>query len=410
MTTGEKSAPPALLMGLANLPFGLYGGLALMTVPQLLAARSVPQPIIASITAAAMIPTFCGFLLSPILDVHFSRRTYALLFGILAAVMAFVALTRHDLPSLTAALVTGFLCANLNYGALGGWLGAIVDKGDEGKLGAGFTIGNISGFGLGAIVFITLFRALPHPYGAVAVSVTIAAPLLMLAWIPPGVRGRGSAHEKFATLGRDLVALVKRPAILRVLLFFCLPASSFALTNTLGGVGGEFGASESFVAIMAAVGVTSAGVIGSLVVPGLIRQVPPRYLYLAIGTLGALFTLTLLGLPRTPAIFGVALIGQNIFQSAAFATEATIIFRSIGDSNPLAATQFAFLQAATALPITYMLMIDGQGYRVGGLAGTFITDSVLSLLACAILLPLVIIWHRRERAPLLPIVAVEQPA
>jgi hypothetical protein len=26
------------------------------------------------------------------------------------------------------------------------------------------------------------------------------------------------------------------------------------------------------------------------------------------------------------------------------------------------------------------------------------------------LLPLVIIWHRRERAPLLPIVAVEQPA
>jgi hypothetical protein len=37
--------PPALIMGLANLPFGMFGGVALMTVPQLLAARSVPEPI-----------------------------------------------------------------------------------------------------------------------------------------------------------------------------------------------------------------------------------------------------------------------------------------------------------------------------------------------------------------------------
>lgn len=397
-------------MGLANLPYGLYGGMALMTVPQLLAARAVPQPIIASITAAAMIPTFCTFLLCPILDVHFSRRTYALLFGVLAAAMAFVALTRSDLTSLTLALIVGMLCAQLNYNALGGWLGAIVSKGDEGKLGAGFTIGNVAGFGLGAIAFITLSRLMPGPLGAAAVSMVIAAPLLMLAWIPPGVRGRASAQENFATLRRDLVALVKRPAILRILFLFCLPASSFALTNTLGGLGREFGATERFVALMAAVGVTSAGIIGSMIVPSLIRKMPPRYLYLTIGTVGALFTLGLLGLPRTPAVFGLALIGQNIFQSAAFATEATIIFRSIGESNPLAATQFAFLQAATALPVTYMQMIDGQGYRVGGLAGTFITDSALSLLACSVLLPVVIFWHRRERAQALPMIAAEQPA
>jgi PAT family beta-lactamase induction signal transducer AmpG len=396
-------------MGLANLPFGLFGGMALMTVPQLLAARSVPEPIIASITGVAMIPTFCGFLLAPILDVHFSRRTYTLLFGVLAAAMAFVALTRSDLTSLTVALIVGMLCANLNYNALGGWLGGIVTKGDEGKLGAGFTIGNIGGFGVGAMA-IAVYRALPQPFGALAVSMAIAAPLLMLAWIPAGVRGRGSAQENFATLGRDLVALVKRPAILRILFLFCLPASSFALTNILGGVGSEFGAGERFVAVTAVTGVTFAGIVGSLLIPGVIKRVPPRFLYLAIGTTGAVFTLALLGLPRTPAVFALALVGQNIFQSAAFATEATINFRSIGESNPLAATQFAFLQAATAFPITYMQVVDGQGYRVGGLAGMFITDSALSLLACAILLPLVLYWHRRERAPPPPTGAMGQPA
>ena len=101
-----RPMPPALIMGLANLSYGLYGGLTLLTVPQLLAARSVPQPLIASITAAAMIPTFCGFLLSPILDVRFNRRNYALSFGFLTAALAFVALVNGDnLGFLTVALV-----------------------------------------------------------------------------------------------------------------------------------------------------------------------------------------------------------------------------------------------------------------------------------------------------------------
>lgn len=392
-----RPLPPAIIMGLCNMTLGLFGALALMTVPQLLAARSVPQPMIASVTAAAMIPTFCGFLLSPILDVRFSRRHYALAFGALSAAMAFIALINADnLGLLTMALVAGFLAANLNQSSLGGWLGSIVPKGDESKLGAGFTIGNIGGFGLGAIILITLLRALPGWAGATAVGLVMLAPLILVAWIPAGSGEKRTAHESFRTLRADLINLVKRQSIRRLVLLFCLPASSFALTNSLGGVGGEFGASEQFVAVVAAIGVTGAGIAGSLIVPGFIGRIPPRYLYLLIGSVGAFFTLSLLGLPRTPLIFAVALIGQNIFQSAAFTTEATIIFRSIGERNPLASTQYGFLQAATALPITYMQMVDGQGYRAGGLAGSFMVDAGLSLLACSILLPLVVFWQRSE--------------
>jgi hypothetical protein len=39
-------------MGLANLPWGVNGAVALITVPQSLAARHVPEPQIASVTAA----------------------------------------------------------------------------------------------------------------------------------------------------------------------------------------------------------------------------------------------------------------------------------------------------------------------------------------------------------------------
>jgi PAT family beta-lactamase induction signal transducer AmpG len=60
--------------GLGSLPFGLYGGVMLATIPQLLAAQGVPQPEIASVTAIGLSPGFFYFFASPILDVRFSRK------------------------------------------------------------------------------------------------------------------------------------------------------------------------------------------------------------------------------------------------------------------------------------------------------------------------------------------------
>jgi PAT family beta-lactamase induction signal transducer AmpG len=394
----SSSGIPVAFMGIANVPFGLYGAAVLVTVPQLLASRHVPQPLIASITAAAMIPTFCGFLLAPILDVRFSRRSYALVFGILTALAALLGLASIATPGrLAVVLVAGFLFANMFYNALGGWLGSLVPAGDEGKLGASFTIGNIVGFGIGAILFISLMRDLPGGWGATAVAAAIALPLLLLAAVPSSTANRRGAHESFATLASDLRQLLRSKTVLRTLLLFCLPASSFALTNSLAGLGGDFLASESFVAVIAGFGVTGAAVLASLLVPALVKRIPPLLLYLGIGSTGALFTLTLLLLPRVPAVFALALVGENIFQAAAFVVESTIIFRTIGDDNPLAATQFGLLAAATAFPITYMQAVDGQGYRLGGLTGGVATDAVLSLVACALLLPLVLHWLRRDR-------------
>ena len=74
-------------------------------------------------------------------------------FGLLTGGACHLALTNVDhLGRFTALLVAGFLAANLFYNALGGWLGDIVAKGDEGKLGASFTIGNVGGFGAGAMI------------------------------------------------------------------------------------------------------------------------------------------------------------------------------------------------------------------------------------------------------------------
>ena len=67
-----------------------------------------------------MIPTFCGFLLAPILDVRFSRRSYALVFGVLTAIAVWIGLVSISAPGIwRRGSSPGFLFANMFYNALG---------------------------------------------------------------------------------------------------------------------------------------------------------------------------------------------------------------------------------------------------------------------------------------------------
>jgi PAT family beta-lactamase induction signal transducer AmpG len=117
----------------------------------------------------------------------------------------------------------------------------------------------------------------------------------------------------------------------------------------------------------------------------LIKRFPPLPLYIGVGVAGALFTLCLLLPARTPLLFAVAMVGENVFQSAAFALIYALILISIGKNNPIASTQFALINAASIVPIVYMPMLDGLGYDHGGLAGNLLADAGVSLAACAVM-------------------------
>jgi MFS transporter, PAT family, beta-lactamase induction signal transducer AmpG len=88
-------------------------------------------------------------------------------------------------------------------------------------------------------------------------------------------------------------------------------------------------------------------------------------------------------LPRRPATFAVAFLGENVVQALSFTAAVAICFQMIGRDNPLAATQFSLLTSATVLPIVYMGVVDGRTYTDHGLSGMYLIDGGLSLLACA---------------------------
>jgi hypothetical protein len=127
------------------------------------------------------------------------------------------------------------------------------------------------------------------------------------------------------------------------------------------------------------------GLAGCLLFPMVARRMPLRLLYLANGVAGGLFTLSLIVLPHAPWSFILALVGEFLFQAASFCIQIGIVFETIGQNNPLAATTFAFLTAATNIPVAYMMFADGRGYAMGGVVGSFAMDAGIGITACLLL-------------------------
>jgi PAT family beta-lactamase induction signal transducer AmpG len=194
----------------------------------------------------------------------------------------------------------------------------------------------------------------------------------------------GVWQASFAQFNREVLALLRRREVVVVLLLFLSPCSSFALTNLLGGLGDDFHASGPVVSLAGGAEAFFPGIIGCFLFPIIARRLPLRLFYLANGVLGSIFTLSLIALPHAPWTFALALFGEFLFQAAAFSIQIGIVFEAIGRNNPLAATTFSFLTAATNVPVIYMMVADGHAYSIAGIVGTLAIDALIGIVTCLV--------------------------
>jgi MFS transporter, PAT family, beta-lactamase induction signal transducer AmpG len=216
------------------------------------------------------------------------------------------------------------------------------------------------------------------------VGAIIFLPTAVFPWMPAPGPDRRLAAESFGQFNREVLSLLGRREVVIVLLLFLSPCSSFALTNMLGALGADFGASARIVSLAGGGGAILPGLIGCFFYPILAKKISLRNFYVANGIVGSVFTLSLIVLPRVPWVFALALFGEFLFQAVAFSIQIGIVYEVIGPKNPLAATTFALLTAATNVPITYILVTDGHGYGLGGVAGLFATDALIGIVACSL--------------------------
>jgi PAT family beta-lactamase induction signal transducer AmpG len=393
-------------MGISNSSVGLTSGIAFFVMPQLLAAQHVSEATIAGITAAAMSSNFWPLVFGPMLDVWFSRRFYATVFAALASTLVVVAVMNLQHPAvLEAALVLGVAAAMLYTTALCGWLSTVCPPEGKSSLSAWLNIAVISGAGLTSVLGGELIRHFAIWLAACLLGAIVFLPTALFLFIPSAGPDRRLAGESFGQFGREILALLRSRGVLIALLILLSPCSSFALTNLLGGLGADFHASARVVSLAGGVGAFFPGLIGCLLFPIIAKRQSLLLLYLIDGVLGSLFTLSLVLLPHTPATFALALAGEYFFQAIAFSIQVGIMFETIGENNPLAATTFTLLSAATYVPITYMMVVDGRGYSIGGIGGSHGMDAAISIASC--LLVGVLLYRLNGRLSHLRVPAVE---
>jgi PAT family beta-lactamase induction signal transducer AmpG len=388
---------PVWLMGMSNATFGMYIGFAVISLPQLLAEQHLPEAQIATITAIVFSPLCWSFLVSPVLDVRFSRRAYAAGFAALSAAALVVAVWNvHRVQVVEAALLVGVSAVNLSSNALFGWLASVLPKEDETRVSAWANAANIGGSGVMVILAGEFIQRLSLPVAAVLLGVLVMLPAVVFPFIPAPGPDRKLAQESFVGFFRELGLLLGQRSVLLALAMFALPSASFALANVIGGLGDLYHASVHTVSLVGGIGIVLSGIVGSLGYPVLTRLLPLRPLYLAIGLGGAVLTLLLLAFPFTATGFVLATLSENTFQALAITGAYAIQFETVGQHNPLAATTFSVMNAAMNLSITYMIWVDGWMFGHGGVRSSYLADAGISTAACVVM-GAVLLWVGRAK-------------
>ncbi len=390
-------------MGLAVAPLGFYFGFISTATPILLRARGVPLAQIAEVSGLGFSPSFWAFLLCPILDVRFSKRTYALVFAAISAMClaACTLLTAH-LTSFTIVLTAGCAAAVIFGNAHGGWMPDIIHDRDYSQVGGFSNIANLGAAGAFAWLSVSLIRSCAPSTAAIVLGLTTLAPTAMLFFIPLPPRPTRSAMEVFRSFFRDLYRVSSTRRSIFGLMCFLSPTACFALTNLFSGMGSNFHAQEEAVTRINGPLVALVCSLGCFAGIWFCSRFLRRTVYVVAGFGGAAAALSLIWLPHLLPFYAGGVLVYNFFQGINYTAFTAFEYEIVGPANPLSSTQIALLTAAANTPISYMTVIEGRVYAGHGLGGMLAVDGLSSIALGTVLLLLFRRMGREQAAPLAP--------
>jgi len=386
---------PAWAMGLALAPMGFYYGFVSTALPVLLRGRGVSVEGVAWVSSVGFSPTFWAFLLCPILDVRFSKRTYALFFaGVAAVCLGLSTLMTANLVAFTAMVTVGCTAAVLFSNAHQGWMPDAVEDKHYSTVGGVSMVANLGAAGMFAWLVVHLVRTLPGIEAAALLALVAMLPTVLLFYIPLPTQSTRGVRETFSTFFVDLYRVCKRRECILGLVCFLSPTACFALTNIFSSLGSDFHTSEAWVTAINGPYVAVVCSTGCLLGIWVCSRIQRRTVYIATGLGGAVAALALIRAPHTLLYFALGVLVYNFFTGINYTSFSALTYEIVGTANPLAATQIALLTASANLPISYMTAIEGHVHTTHGLTGMLVVDAVTTILVGSVLL---IVFHQMKR-------------
>lgn len=407
-----EPVPPSWLVGMGILPFGLVAGFVVTALPFLLSRAGVPLDRIATVSAVAMSPTFWAFLVTPIVDVGFTRRRYAFALALLAAVSLAAALwlfSPDRLALFTALVLVAELAIVLQASAVNGWYSEFVPDAMRGRVGGWVNAANLGGGALGAMLVMGLAARLsPQVLGLLIASAVLLSTLFMRRF-PAPLQPKYRLGEIFHGTLRSVRASCRETAVRLGFLLFLAPVSCVAAINLFAGLGQDFRAPTHLVVWATGLGAAGTSAVGAVLGGWVADRSDRGALYLGAGSLAGIIALGMALAPHTPVAFLLGVLLYNGVAGVCYAAFTALALQLVGTGHPAASTQFGLFAAATNGAICYMTLADGRGYQFFGVRGLFLVDGLACLMAA---FPLLLFWRWRLRkdrqAGALPVALAEE--
>ncbi|HEY5063085.1 MAG TPA: MFS transporter [Gemmatimonadaceae bacterium] len=374
--------PQPWLFGLASLPYGIFNGILVLSLPYLLRTHGVSVQRIASVSAVVQAPAIWYFLWAPIVDLGLRRRTWIMLLAIASGGCVALALGLHmttALGSVTALLVTGSIINQPITSALGGLVSEVVPDelrgrtagwGQAGMLGGGVLVGGLA---------VWMSTNVSDAATALTVGILVAAPSLIVLTIrepAPAARGVGS---RIARMVRELRDTLIRRDVWLAFVFFLSPVSAGALLNLLSALAVDFHASSNVV-IGVGIGGGLLTAVGALVGGFICDRFDRWRFYPIAGLTAAASAGAMLFAPLTPATYIAGALAYSLAAGFGYAAFMSLALELLGTGTAASGTRFTLFIAATNIPVVYMIWLEGVGHTHWGVHGMLAIDATANAL------------------------------
>lgn len=381
---GLSRWPTPWLFSLVILPLGIVVvGFNFTALPLLLAQAGVPVDRIASISSIINLPGVVGFLVAPVVDIKFRRRTWLVLasFGTaLFACLYFPLVSASHLPVMTALILMGGLITFLVGAACGGLIVKTLSESAQSKAAAWIMAGQLGGGALGAALILWLAARVPIAKVGVYVAALVALPGLLAFTIPePLPESSAWFQGRLPQIANELWAVVRSPMRRWSTVLLIAPGGTGAAQSLLPAIASHYGVGTSGVMWMNGVAGGAILALGSLtgaLIPG---DWDRRLTYAAAGLMNAVAAIVLLAANR-PSVYVAGTAFYLVTEGLCWARSTALMVEIVGVKTCDASTLYSVLNAIVTIPLLYMIRLDGFGFSRFGTHGLLWMDAAANLL------------------------------
>ena len=369
------------------MPAGISIGFMSVTLPWLLTHKGFSVAEAAAIVAIGISANLWRFFWGPIADLTLSLRKWYWI-GISACTATLLLLCITPFTTKGAALLTvvvfiSQVAATLVLLPVGGFMAHRIETSKKGRAGGWYQAGNLGGTGLGGGAGLWLATHYSVTIaGIVLCAISILFALMMLLIEDVQRNKEKSVAAELATMGKDVLSMLKIPVVLFVIIMICLPIGTGAAANLWSAIANDWKTDADTVALVTGIlsGVVSA--VGCVVGGYVADRFGNWVAYLGSGTICALVTIGMAVLPYQPYVYIAGVLAYAFGCGLINAAFSSVLLFATGKRH--AATKYSMLSSLGNIPVVYMTAFNGWAHDMHSSKYMLVAEGVIGILFVAL--------------------------